>query len=117
MQGCVVDVQMQSGVSYQGVLKAVSPQLSVALELAHNKAKEPSRENTERLMQLEFADIVSVSVLPDANGSTSKTGTRDVCTPLSLMCVFASDIFKTDTEISRTNGSGYTKELQVCVCA
>ena len=31
------------------------------------------------------------------------------------VCVCVTDIFKTDTEISRTNGSGYSKELQVCV--
>lgn len=60
---------MQSGMAYQGVLKAVSPKLSVALALANDKSKPPSSENTERLMQLEFADIVSVSALPEANPS------------------------------------------------
>ena len=60
---------MQSGVTYQGVLKAVSPQLSVALALAQDTAMEFSRENTEKLMQLEFADIVSVTVLPDSSSS------------------------------------------------
>lgn len=67
---------MQSGVAYQGVLRAVSSKLSVALAQANDKTKEPSTENTEKLMQLEFADIVSVSVLPDANPSqTSKAPT------------------------------------------
>lgn len=65
---------MQSGVAYQGVLKAVSPQLSIALALAHNKAREATRENTEKLMQLEFADIVSVSVMPESNASLSSKG-------------------------------------------
>ncbi len=65
---------MQSGEAYQGVLKAVSSKLSVALALAHNKDHEASRENTERLMQLEFADIVSVSVMPEANSSLSSKG-------------------------------------------
>ena len=78
LQGCVVDVQMQSGAAYQGVLKAVSPQLSVALALAHNKAEEATRENTEKLMQLEFADIVSVSVLPEANSSLSSKGEKSL---------------------------------------
>ena len=65
---------MRSGVGYQGVLKAVSPKLSIALAMAHNKVKEASRANTEKLMQLEFADIVSVSVLPDSNPSLSSKG-------------------------------------------
>ncbi len=65
---------MQSGMAYQGVLKAVSPQLSMALALAHDKKKEASPENTEKLMQLEFADIVSVSVLPDSNPSLNTKG-------------------------------------------
>lgn len=60
---------MQSGAVYQGVLKAVSPKLSIALALAHDKTKVASKENTEKLMQLEFADIVTVSVLPDSNPS------------------------------------------------
>lgn len=104
---------MQSGVAYQGVLRAVSPMLSVALALATDKTKEPTTENTVKLMQLEFADIVSVSVLPDANPTqTSKAE----CSFQILLCVcVCADIFKTDTEISRTNGSGYAKELQVCV--
>lgn len=77
---------MQSGVAYQGVLKAVSPQLSVALALAHNKAKEASRENTEKLMQLEFADIVSISVLQDSNPSlNSKQGEWVIVVTLSLV--------------------------------
>lgn len=74
VQGCVVDVQMRTGEAYQGVLKAVSPKLSIALGLAHNKAQEASRANTEKLMQLEFADIISVSVLPEANSSLSSKG-------------------------------------------
>ena len=65
---------MQSGVAYQGVLQAVSPKLSLALALAHDKAKEPSIQNIEELMQLEFADVVSVSVLPDTNSSFSSKG-------------------------------------------
>ena len=65
---------MKSGTVYQGVLRAVSPKLSIALALAHNKAKEPTRANTERLMQLEFADIISVSVLPDMNPSLGSKG-------------------------------------------
>lgn len=107
---------MQSGVAYQGILKAVSPKLSVALALAHDKTKEPTRENTERLLQLEFADVVSVSVLSDANPSTSKASHLPsyVCIYVCMWCT--TDIFKTDTEISRTNGSGYSKELQVRVC-
>lgn len=64
---------MQSGKAYQGVLKAVSPQLSIALALAHDKTKEMSG-NTERLMQLEFADIVSVSALPESNPSLNNKG-------------------------------------------
>lgn len=70
----MVDVQMKGGTAYQGVLKAVSPTLSVALALAHDKAKEATRANTERLMQLEFADIISVSVLPDLNPSLGSKG-------------------------------------------
>lgn len=65
---------MRSGVSYQGVLKAVSSKLSVALAMAHDKDKEASSENTAKLMQLEFADIVSVSVLPDLNPSLTSKG-------------------------------------------
>lgn len=34
---------------------------------------------------------------------------------IALYCVVTTDIFKTDTEISRANGSGYGKELQVGV--
>jgi len=63
---------MQSGKVYQGVLKAVSNRLSVALALAHDKSQDLSHDNTEKLMQLEFADIVSVSVLPEANPNLSK---------------------------------------------
>lgn len=77
----MVDVQMQSGVSYQGVLKAVSPKLSVALALANDKTKEPSTKNTEKLMQLEFADIVSVSALPDANPSQTSKAERSLLLP------------------------------------
>ena len=69
-----MDVQHKSGITYQGVLKAVSPCLSIALALAHDKSKEPSRANTETLMQLEFCDLISVSVLPDANPSLGTKG-------------------------------------------
>ncbi len=65
---------MQSGKVYQGVLKAVSHKLSIALALAHDKSVEMSSENTEKLMQLEFADIVSVSVLPEYNPNLNSTG-------------------------------------------
>jgi small nuclear ribonucleoprotein (snRNP)-like protein len=107
----VVDVQLQSGVTYQGVLKAVSPKLSVALALAHDKSKDPTSQNTERLMQLEFADVVSVSVQPDANPNDTS---RLFYPPTPLLSMwFTTDIFKTDTEIGRANGSGFTKELQV----
>jgi len=70
----VVDVQMSDGTWYQGVLKAVSPKLTIALAMAHNKMEEVSSENTVDLMQLEFADIVSVSVLPDSNPSLTSKG-------------------------------------------
>ena len=63
---------MQSGKVYQGVLKAVSHRLSIALALAHDKSRDLSHDNTEKLMQLEFADIVSVSVLPEANPNLCK---------------------------------------------
>lgn len=65
---------MQSGTVYQGVLKAVSPKLSIALALAHDKSTELCRSNTEKLMQLEFADIVSVSVLPESNPNLNSKG-------------------------------------------
>lgn len=65
---------MRCGAAYQGVLRAVSPKLSIALALAHNKEKKATRANTERLMQLEFADIISVSVPPDSNPSLGSKG-------------------------------------------
>ena len=63
---------MQSGKVYQGVLRAVSPQLSIALALAHDKAKKMTKGNTDRLMQLEFADIISFSSFPESNPNLSK---------------------------------------------
>lgn len=69
---------MRSGAVYQGVLRAVSSKLSIALALAQNKAKEATRDNTERLMQLEFADIISVSVLTDSNPSLGSKGTLEL---------------------------------------
>ena len=39
LQGCVVDVHLQSGLVYEGILRAVSPQLDVVLEVAHIKNK------------------------------------------------------------------------------
>lgn len=108
---------MHKGKAYQGVLKAVSPQLTVALALAQDKTETPSREHTQKLMQLEFADIVSVSVVPDSNPSfTSKSPSPGPPPPLYWIVWCTTGIFKTDTEISRTNGSGHAKELQVCVC-
>ena len=69
----MVDVQLKSGDVYRGILKAVSPQLTIALALAHNRSKELTEENMERFMQLEFADVVTVSALSDSNPSaTSK---------------------------------------------
>lgn len=77
---------MKSGAVFQGVLKAVSPKLSIALALAHNKAKELTRTNTERLMQLEFADIISVSVLPDMNPTLGSKGELSSCEGRTLKC-------------------------------
>lgn len=111
----MVDVQLQSGVAYQGVLKAVSPQLSVALALAHDKSKNASRENTERLLQLEFADIVTVSALSESNPTLN---TKGKCIRWGGIKSFrqehCTEIFKTDAEISRSNGPGSSRELQVC---
>ena len=39
-QGCVVDVHLQSGLVYEGILRTVSPHLDVALEVAHIKEKD-----------------------------------------------------------------------------
>lgn len=36
-QGCVVDVQLQSGLVYEGILRTVSPQMDIVLEVAHIK--------------------------------------------------------------------------------
>ena len=38
-QGCVVEVQMQNGVVYEGVLRAISPNMEIALSVAHVKGQ------------------------------------------------------------------------------
>lgn len=38
-QGCVVEVKMQSGVVYEGILRAISPYMDIALKVAHDKSK------------------------------------------------------------------------------
>ena len=38
-QGCVVEVKMQSGVVYEGILRAISPHMDIALKVAHDKSK------------------------------------------------------------------------------
>ena len=65
---------MQSGTVYQGVLRAISPKLSIALALSHDKSKELSWSNTERLIQLNFADIVTISALPESNPNLNNKG-------------------------------------------
>ena len=38
-QGCIVHVHLQNGIVYEGILKAISPHLDIALQIAHVKNK------------------------------------------------------------------------------
>jgi len=75
--GCVVDVQLQSGLVYEGILRTVSPQMDIVLEVAHIKTSVsvlPSRENVEKTLQLKLAQIVSFSAKEDTNPSMKRKG-------------------------------------------
>lgn len=90
--GCVVEVQLITGEVYEGVLRAISPNMEISLNVVHIKGQSPTMDSVYDRKEVKFANVVTIS---------AKTGSNPQL-----------NIFKTDTEISgRTNGP-HSRELQ-----
>jgi small nuclear ribonucleoprotein (snRNP)-like protein len=90
--GCVVEVQMTSGKVYEGILRAISPNMEISLNVAHVKVQPPTMDSVYDRIEVRFADVVTIS---------AKTGTNPQL-----------DIFKTDGEISGHTNGPQSRELQ-----
>ena len=93
--GCMVEVKKVTGEVYEGILRTASPQMDIALELAHIKSnitKPLSKCLVIQTLSIKWSEVVAISAVTQSEHK---------------------DIFKTDTEISsHTNGVMGNKELQ-----
>lgn len=117
IQGCVVEVQMQTGEVYEGVLRAISPNMEIALSVVHVKGQVchvsvwqgrmylvlPPLLTTSLPLSLPSSPFFSLSLLPSVLSSLVQS--------LSSDKVYERKVFKFANVVTISAKSGSNPQL------